>query len=135
MQGAPDAVANHVGKDKWTLVMVWSTACVTCRMETPAVDAYYQANSKGRVRVLGVAINGHARKKAIEGFRADYGMSFPTLVADPSQYLGHFKAQTGRPFSGTPTFLLYSPAGELSGINVGAINLEKLDAFIASQPG
>jgi len=39
MQGKADSVANNVGKDKWTLVMVWSTACHLCQKETPAISA------------------------------------------------------------------------------------------------
>ena len=89
----------------------------------------------GRVHVVGVAINGYTRKAAIEAFREKYDMAFPTLVADPRRFLGHFKAKTGRAFKGTPTFLVYAPDGRLAGVNTGPIDLKRFDAFLDANAG
>ena len=62
VQGRADAVQNHAGHGKWMVVMVWSTACVTCQWEIAAVNAYNAGNAEGRVHVRGLAINGNERK-------------------------------------------------------------------------
>ena len=135
LKGQPDAVGNYTGDGKWTLVMVWSTACSACQRETPSVNAYNARNAGGRVHVVGVAINGYTRKAAIEAFREKYDMAFPTLVADPRRFLGHFQAKTGRAFKGTPTFLVYAPDGRLAGVNTGPIDLKRFDAFLDANAG
>ena len=135
MEGAEDAVSRHVGKGQWTLVMVWSTACHICQHETPTINAYHQNNKGGRIKVMGVAINGYQRKNAIEAFREKYSMRFPTLVADPAQYLRMYKAETGEGFRGTPTFLLYDREGNLTGLNLGALDVAALDKFIDANEG
>ena len=99
------------------------------------MNAYNDRNADGRVRVIGVAINGYQRKDAIEAFRAEYTMQFPTLVADPRRFLAHYKEKTGQGFKGTPTFLVYTPDGRLAGLNAGPIDLDKLDAYLDANSG
>ena len=71
----------------------------------------------------------------IEAFRKDYAMSFPTLVADPSQYLVQFKQQAREYMQGTPTFLLYDRRGKLSVVNPGPVHLNRIEAFSDEQDG
>ena len=115
--------------------MVWSTACHVCQKETPAISAYSERHADSRIRVLGVAINGYQRKAAIEDFGKEFGMKFPTLIAEPAQFLAHYKAQTGQPLSGTPTFLLDDRAGKLSVVNPGPVDLSRLETFLDQQDG
>jgi thiol-disulfide isomerase/thioredoxin len=135
LEGAEDAVSKHIGKGQWTLVIVWSTACHICQHETPTISAYHQNNKGGRIKVMGVAINGYQRKDAITAFREEYSMQFPTLVADPAQYLRMYKTETGKGFRGTPTFLPYDREGNLTGLNLGALDVAALDKFLDAKEG
>lgn len=62
-------------------------------------------------------------------------MSFPALVADPSQDLSQFKQQTGEDMRGTPTFLLYDRRGKRSVVNPGPVDLNRLEVFLDEQDG
>ena len=70
------------------------------------------------------------KKEAAKGFIKKHNVDFPNLIAEPDTVAKLFYESTGQHFAGTPTFLVYSPEGELKAAQAGAVPAELIEDFI-----
>lgn len=126
--GSTINLEDKIGQDKWTLVMFWAHDCGVCRAETPAISAFH--NDRDDVDVIGVSIDGEAKKHLAEAFLEATKPSFPSYIGSLTLVAGNYRILTEEDFRGTPTFLLFTPEGELLGNNPGKMSIEALESFI-----
>jgi peroxiredoxin len=79
MTGSPVTLGSLRGQV--VLVNNWATWCPPCRAEMPALESYYRAHQEDGFTL--VAINSGDKRDQVEGFAAEYGLTFP-LWLDPT---------------------------------------------------
>ena len=126
----PADIKDYIADDKWLLVMIWASDCHICNREAHAYVDFNFKHEEKNARVLGISIDGQAKKKAAELFIQRHEINFPNLISEPDSLANWFEKLTGQNWMGTPTLLLYSPEGELKVQQIGAIPLELVEKFI-----
>ncbi|MCB1757223.1 MAG: TlpA family protein disulfide reductase [Gammaproteobacteria bacterium] len=130
LQGSPVKLSQHIGKGQWLLVMFWATDCVICAREKPAISAFHDRHKDNDANVIGVALDGYANKAAIERYLGQHETTFPTLTGEFTAIADSYEQSTEEVFRGTPTYLLYTPDGELVGNNPGPLSAGAIERFI-----
>ncbi|MDH4134155.1 MAG: TlpA family protein disulfide reductase [Gammaproteobacteria bacterium] len=131
LDGKPRNVNEIIGHGRWVVVAVWAHDCVYCARDIHEMSEFHSAHRGGEAEVLGVSIDGMDKIKLAREFVAKHKLPFLNLVAEPRQdVMTRFGA--GR-FSGTPTYYVYSPQGEIVGQNVGPLTRAEVEEFIASE--
>lgn len=128
--GKPQLLENYLGKGKWQVVMIWASDCHICNREAHEYVDFHLVHSDTDATVLGVSVDGESRKKAAEKFISKHSVDFPNLIAEP-EFVGNlYKEFTGQYFAGTPSFLIFSPEGELKAAQAGAVPTGLIEEFI-----
>lgn len=130
----PANIKDYIVNNKWLLVVIWASDCSICNREAYTYVDFHFKHEDSDARVLGISIDGQAKKKAAEAFIKRHDINFPNLIAEPDKIAGWFEKLTGQNWMGTPTMLLYSPDGELRVQQIGAIPLELVEKFIQRNP-
>jgi len=125
LDGRHRAVNEFIGQGQWTIVAIWSTDCPICRRDMPEMAFFHDAHRYKDAIVVGISIDGGARKTEIAQFIEDHGLDFVNLIGTPAQI-----AALGGPFRGTPTYYLYSPKGNLVVRQVGTLTQEAAEEII-----
>lgn len=125
LDGKNRAVSEFIGHGKWTVVAIWSTDCPICRRDMPEMAFFHDAHRDKDAIVVGVSIDGGARKSEIATFVEDHGLDFVNLIGTPMQM-----AALGGSFRGTPTYYIYSPSGNLVTRQVGPMTQEAAEEII-----
>ncbi len=131
-EGKPTTLEQQVGKGKWSVVVFWSHSCGICRRETPALSRFHLEHKDIDAQVIGISIDGEKNKPLAKQFIKQTQMKFPSYIVELPLMAINFKQLTEESFRGTPTFLLYNPAGEIVGMQTGPVRVEALENFIAS---
>ena len=119
------------GNGKWTLVMLWATDCHVCHIDKPEISAFHNKHKDDDAEVIGIALDGIAGLSKVKNYIADNKPSFPSYVGDIAIIASHYYGMTEENIRGTPTYLLFSPEGELLGNNPGRLSVEAIESFIA----
>jgi peroxiredoxin len=135
LEGQPRRLDDYLGGGRWTVVMFWASNCAVCNQEVPAWSLFDERHRQGRVRVLGVSLDGRARLAQAKAFVDRHLVDFPNLVGEPDVVARLFSERGRQPWLGTPSFLLYGPDGQLRARHIGALPPEKVEEFIARQAG
>ena len=131
MDGNRHNLNEYIGKGKWTALNIWGTRCPPCMEEIPELIHFHDDHKDSNAIVVGVAIDfpsyGYARKDQVADFIEEYLVEFPVLLSDASisEKIGASRLE------GLPTTYLYTPEGELVGMQVGGITGNILENFIA----
>lgn len=133
LKGDTVNLADQIGQGKWTLVMFWQVECSVCRQQEPIISKFHEKYSDKNAEVIGISIDGMERIDDVKEFLGDRDLSYPNFVGDLGMMAFNYQAITEVPFRGTPTYLLFSPEGELLGDNPGPVRMEALENFIASR--
>ncbi|MCW8900612.1 MAG: TlpA family protein disulfide reductase [Gammaproteobacteria bacterium] len=128
--GKPQVFENYLAKGKWLVVMMWASDCHICNREAHQYVDFHMLHSDSDATVLGMSLDGASRKKEAEAFIKKHSVDFPNLIAEPATVAQLFQESTGQGFAGTPTFLIYSPDGELKAAQAGAVPTELIEDFI-----
>jgi len=128
--GKPQVFDNYLGKGKWLVVMLWRSDCHICNREAHEYVDFHMIHSDTDATVLGISNDGEGRKKDAEAFIKRHNVDFPNLIAEPEFVSNFFQNLTGQHFSGTPSFLIFSPEGELKAAQVGAVPTALIEEFI-----
>ncbi|WP_455210067.1 TlpA family protein disulfide reductase, partial [Kaarinaea lacus] len=83
--------------------------------------------------ILGVSLDGDEKKADAQNFLSRHKVNFPSLIGEPEVVAGLYQNLTGSEWVGTPTFLVYTPKGELIGAQVGAIPPATIESFIVRE--
>lgn len=109
------------------------TRCPPCREEMSELVSFHDEHQSSDAIVVGIAIDfpsfGYADQSEVLEFSEDYLVDFPLLLSDSriTEKLG-----LGR-LEGLPTTYIFTPAGEVVGMQVGGITKNILDKFIAKK--
>ena len=133
LDGSSAMLSEFFEPQKWTLVMVWTTYCGVCREQYPKVAAFHDAHHDTDVKVVGISLDGFDRVDAVRAYIAERPQSFNSVIADLAEVASGYQRSTGEPFAGTPTYMLFSPQGELLGHIVGPTKMEAIEKFIVDE--
>lgn len=128
--GKPQVLENYTGKGKWLIVMMWASDCYICNREAHQYVDFHMIHSDTDATVLGISLDGENRKKEAKKFIKKHSVDFPNLIAEPEYVSALYRELTGQFFAGTPTFLIYSPEGELKAAQAGAVPTTLIEDFI-----
>lgn len=104
-----------LGEHRDTLVLVnfWATWCQPCTAEMPTLEALWRAY-RGRLVVLGVAVDRGAPRLLLEPYVARLGLTFPILLD------GDQRASNAWRVTSLPATFVVRPGGEAVGLAFGA---------------
>ncbi|MFK5913688.1 MAG: TlpA disulfide reductase family protein [Woeseiaceae bacterium] len=130
-KGKPQTLENYTGKGKWLIVMMWASDCHICNREAHEYVDFHLIHSDTDATVLGISLDGEEKKKEAEKFIKKHMVDFPNLIAEPETVSQLYQELTGEFFAGTPSFLIFSPKGELKAAQAGAVPTKLIEDFIA----
>jgi peroxiredoxin len=130
LEGNPGAVSDYTGKGTWTVVMFWTSDCRVCNAEIHQYVRFHDEHHEADASVLGISLDGTAKKAEAKEFIERHLVDFPNLIGEPGEVAMLFSRLAGQPWLGTPSFLIYSPRGELLAQQVGAVTAEAIEKFI-----
>jgi len=133
LQGETASLKEYVGKGNWTLVMFWETTCAICKQQEPEYAKFYEEHKDKDAEVLAVSIDGTDKIKLVDEYKKEYSLPYPVLVTDKSEIREKFLDATKERFRGTPTYLLFSPEGELKAAQPGMLLATSVENYIAKQ--
>ena len=131
LSGEPSQFGAHIAKDKWTLVMVWTTYCGVCRQEYPKISAFHERHKANKAVVLGISLDGFGASEKVQTYREKQKHAFPSLLANADEFAEPYEKTTGTNFSGTPTYLIFDDQQRLQAFKNGKLDIEELEAFMA----
>ncbi|UWU23666.1 TlpA family protein disulfide reductase (plasmid) [Rhizobium sp. CB3060] len=103
-----------------TLINLWATWCVACRIDLPALDKFSrQMGSQATVVAVCVDLSDGAR---VAEFVQDLGIKHLRVLIDPSASLTQPRApaEASLPLYGMPITYLLTPKGRIAGFIEGA---------------
>ena len=130
--GAFETIDDHNQQGKWLVVMIWAHDCEVCEREVGDYQRFHQKHADNNAVVLGVTLDGAARQQAAVDFVARHQLKFENLIAEPEVVAAYYQITTGSKWIGTPSFLIFGPDGELKAKQVGAVETDIVEAFIAA---
>ena len=131
--GSFHTLDEYTGKGQWTVVMLWASDCHACNAEAKQYVKFHTAHKDKDARMLGVSLDGMEKKAEAEEFVQRHKVSFPNLIEAPLKVAQLYENLTGQQWLGTPSFLVYSPEGELRAAQVGAVPTQIIESFIAKE--
>lgn len=131
--GTFHSLDEYTGKGKWAIVMIWASDCGVCNAEAKNYVKFNKAHKDKDAYILGISMDGDERQLDAEAFIERHGVNFHNLIGEPDTVAGMYSSLTGRPWVGTPTFLLFNPAGELRAAQVGAVPPHLIESYIAKE--
>ncbi len=131
--GKIHTLGDYIGKGKWVVLNIWGPGCPPCREEMPDLIRFHDKHAEQDAIVLGIAIDfpsyGYADRDKVTNFMEEYLVDFPVLLSD-----GGITLQMGLGLlQGLPTTFVYTPDGEIAGMQVGGVTENILDEFIHKQ--
>jgi len=131
LDGDSVPISRYFEPDKWTMVMMWTTYCGTCRSQYPAVSEFHDKHKNSDAKVIGLSLDGFAEVEKVRAYIAKKPMTFESTIVEVEALRSAYKALTEESFTGTPTYLMFNPAGDLVAHVPGLITVEDVERFIA----
>lgn len=131
--GQPRTIESYAGGGKWLVVMVWAHDCHVCNQEAEGYARFHLAHKDTDATVLGLSIDGQAHKADAEAFIARHRLPFPNLIGEGPTSKLYYMMLTRSQFLGTPSILVFDPAGDLVAAQAGAVPAEVIEDFMARQ--
>lgn len=131
--GQPRTVESYAGNGQWLVVMIWAHDCGVCNQEAESYAQFHLEHKETTARVLGISMDGVAKKADAEAFVARHDLPFPNLLGELIPTMGYYATLTQSAFRGTPTLLLFGPDGELRAAQAGAVPITSIERFIAEK--
>jgi peroxiredoxin len=125
-----ETVDIHRGQGKWLVVMVWASDCEICKAEVGAYKQFHQRHRQTTASVLGLTLDGAVGKGDALDFVKQHNLDFNNLLGEPEAVMSYFQILTRSPWIGTPSFLIFSPNGELMAKQIGALSPDVIEQFI-----
>lgn len=133
MEGEFQSLDDYTGKGKWLIVMLWASDCHVCNKEAHQYDKFHQTHKNSDAQILGVSADGWANRQDAKDFIQRHKVSFPNLIGSAETVASVYSNLTGASWRGTPTFLVFSPDGELKAQQVGAVPTNMIEDFIRQE--
>lgn len=129
-EGTPHTLSDYKNSGQWLVVMLWASDCHVCNQEAHSYDQFHKKHKNLDAAVLGISMDGLAGKANAADFIERHQVTFPNLIGDFEDIAQMFVELTGEQWIGTPTFLFYSPTGELVAQQVGGVPVEMIENFM-----
>lgn len=130
IQGEFHNLSDYAIKDKWLVVIIWQSDCHVCNAESETYINWYEKNISGDRTLIGISTDGWEHKDAAQAFIDRNKVSYPNALISYNALNKYYLRYTGNPFTGTPTFLIYSPDGVLKIAQMGAVPTQLIDDYI-----
>lgn len=131
ISGKPVTSEADVGIGKWQVVMIWATDCHVCTIMKPRMSAFHDKHKDLDAQVYGIALDGAANLGAVQKYMKDHKVTFPTYIGELGLIAVNFEINAEVRLSGTPTYMLFNPKGELVAIDYGMLEIDALEGFIS----
>ncbi|HJP36354.1 MAG TPA: TlpA disulfide reductase family protein, partial [Gammaproteobacteria bacterium] len=131
LDGAVVPLSTYFEPGKWTMVMLWTTYCGTCRSQYPVISEFHDKHKDTDAKVIGVSLDGFVEVDRVRAYIASKPMAFNSTIAEVAALRPAYKAITEEPFTGTPTYLMFDPNGALVAHVQGPLAIEDVENFIA----
>ena len=131
LDGAVVPLSTYFEPGKWTMVMLWTTYCGTCRSQYPVISEFHDKHKDTDAKVIGVSLDGFVEVDRVRAYIASKPMAFNSTIAEVAALRPAYKAITEEPFTGTPTYLMFDPNGTLVAHVQGPLAIEDVENFIA----
>lgn len=132
LDGTARQLSDYAGKGKWLIVMIWASDCLICNKEAAHYEDFYQKHRNKDATVLGISVDGLLQVAAARQFIQAHKLTFPNLIGELEQVGLMVEDASGMQWVGTPTFLIYNPAGELKVADSGAVPVSLIEDYIAT---
>jgi peroxiredoxin len=129
--GQPRSIESFAGNGKWLVVMIWASDCHVCNREAESYAQFHESHKNRDATLLGVSIDGQAKKADAEDFIRRHDLPFPNLIGEPEAVMLYYMMVSGAQFAGTPTIMVYGPDGTLMAAQAGAVPPEIIEDFMA----
>jgi len=133
--GQEKAISNFTGDGKWRVVMIWASDCHVCNQEAHTYNDFHERHKDSDARMLGISLDGRDKIDDARAFIKRHKITFPNLIGEPEEGVMDYMKLTGAEWVGTPTFLIYTPQGELVAKQEGAAPVSLIENFIRSRSG
>ena len=133
LHGNVRVLEQYTNKGNWLVVMLWASDCVVSKRRISSYNDFYNTSAVKNLEVLGVSLDGFENKQQTIQFIKNHEINFPNLIGNGTTIESMFQLLTGQFQFATPSFLIFSPTGELVAQQVGALPPEKIENFILSQ--
>jgi len=131
IDGQPVTTEADVGIGKWQVVMIWATDCHICAEMKPLLSDFHDKRKDTDAEVYGIALDGADNLTAVQQYMTDHKVTFPTYIGEMALIAVNFEINAEVRLSGTPTYMLFNPAGELVAIDYGMLDIDALESFIS----
>ncbi len=131
LDGRKTGLGEFIAKDKWTLVMVWTTYCEICRGQYPIISEFHRQHAATDAVVVGISLDGYAETAKVLDYQKARAHTFPSVLAEADVFANGYTRTTGEKFTGTPTYLLFDRQGRLTAYLDGPVTLKALEKSIA----
>lgn len=129
MNGKPLSLSSYVGKGQWLIVEAWHSRCGVCMKGMPEM---VQANgSFPNAKLVGVSLDGS--RVTAQGVISRFNINFPTVVTNTHEFDQYLRKVAKRPLRGAPTYLIFSPTGELKAMQSGKLSAKDIKGYLRSQ--
>ncbi len=127
---APESLDDYRDAERWLVVMIWASDCEICQREIGSYQRFH--DQQANARVVGLTLDGDARRADALEFVAEREVRFPNLIGEPEAVTGYYQIATGSRWIGTPSLLIYAPDGKLMAKQAGAVPTDLIAEFIAA---
>lgn len=124
---------DYVGDGRWTVIMFWSTDCVSCEEQKPAFEAFHQKHKDNVAKVMGIALDGMENESGIQKLIDLHQPSYTNLVVYTDVFYRQYEELVGKPFRITPTYLIFDSQGKIEGTVYGYMDFDALADHITTQ--
>ncbi len=120
LDGQVMSVAEHIGKP--VMINFWASWCEPCRSEMPLLDQKAQQYAAQGLTVL--AVNLGESEKTVEGFRDEYGLSFPILLDKDDTVSAQYAIEP------IPSTFFIDRTGRVQNVYIGELDEESAEENI-----
>lgn len=105
------------------IINFWATWCEPCRLEMPALQAFYQRHQQQGLRLL--AVNLGEDPAAVQDWAQQYGLTFDILLDEGRQIAALYQLR------GQPSTYVLSPSGVITHIVYGPVTEPMLQSALS----
>ncbi|VAX02188.1 hypothetical protein MNBD_GAMMA22-448 [hydrothermal vent metagenome] len=124
---------DYIKSEQWTVVMFWASDCHICNVEVQGFVKLHTDKSASNIRVLGISVDGKAKKAKAQEFINIHGVNFPNLIGEPDAIAKIYTHYTNENWLGTPTYVVFSPSGKIMAQRAGMLPPKLIVRFIENQ--
>ena len=133
MEGQDKLLQEYMSPDKWLVVMFWASDCQVSDQTVTQYNKHFAESKMNNIDLLGISLDGLMKAETAKKFISDHDLKFSNLVGNRQSVTQFYGYMTGDEGLLTPTFLLFSPNGQLRARQIGAIPAELIEGFIKAE--